>query len=213
MKALQNTYQTVEGKLQQFIAVPENGERLFLSMLFFYMSVASLQTTMFQIGGPIISIVNFLLAGCVLLKIIAFDCYTEKELCFAVWLLGDAAAVMVFSGYKEVLLFAVMLLGANNIAFEKILKVFLLVNVAVLVSAFVASRLDIIEDLVYVREFMGERNSFGVAYPTDFAAHIFFLLCAGYYVMRKKLQTYHLLLGAVICAIVYYYCRFMDYAA
>ena len=207
MEALQNSYQAVAGKLHKFIAVPENGEQLFLLAFFFYMMVASLQTTMFRVGGPILTIVYFFLTGCVLLKIIAFDRYTEKELYFAAWLLGDAAAVMVFSGYKEVLFFAVMLLGAKNIAFDKILKVYLLVNVAVLVSAFVASRLDVIEDLVYVRAFFGERNSFGAVYPTDFAAHIFFLLSAGYYVIRKKLQPYHILLGAVTCATVYYYCR------
>lgn len=207
MEALLYSYQTVEGKVRQFIAVPENGERLFLLAFFFYVAFASLQTTMFGVGGPLVTIVNFLLTGSILLKIIAFDRYTEKELCFAAWLLGDAAMVMIISGHKEVFYFAVILLGAKNVPFIKILKVYLLVNVAVLVSAFIASRLDIIEDLVYVRDFFGERNSFGTIYPTDFAAHIFFLLSAGYYVIRKKLQTYHIILGFIICAIVYYYCQ------
>lgn len=207
MEALQNSYQTVEGKVRKFIAVPENGERFFLLAFFFYMTVTSLQTTMFRVGGPILTVVYFFLTGCVLLKIIAFDRYTEKELYFAALLLCDAVAIMVFSGYKEVLFFAVMLLGAKNIAFDKILKVYLLVTVAVLVAAFVASRLDVIEDLVYERAFFGERNSFGAVYPTDFAAHIFFLLSARYYLIRKKLQLYHILLGAVTCATVYYYCR------
>ena len=207
MEALQNMYLTVERRLQQFIAVPDNAERLFLLAFFFYMAVASLQTTMFQIDSPIITIVNFLLTGSVLFKILAFDSYTKEELCFATGLLSDAVAVMVFSGYKDVFFFAVLLLGAKNIAFVKILKVYLLVNVAVLVSAFIASRLDIIENLVYIRNLVGERNSFGVAYPTDFAAHIFFLLSAGCYVIRKKLQPYHILLGAVICATVYFFCK------
>lgn len=207
MEALHYSYQTVEGKVRQFIAVPENGERLFLLAFFFYVAFASLQTTMFGVGGPLVTIVNFLLTGSILLKIIAFDRYTEKELCFAAWLLGDAAMVMIFSGYKEVFYFAVILLGAKNVPFGKILKVYLLVNLTVLLSAFIASRLDIIEDLVYVRDFFRERNSFGTIYPTDFAAHIFFLLSAWYYVIRKKLQTYHIVLGAFICAIVYYYCK------
>lgn len=207
MEALHYSYQTVEGKVQQFIAVPENGERLFLLAFFFYVAFASLQTTMFGVGGPLVTIVNFLLTGSILLKIIAFDRYTEKELCFAVWLLGDAAMVMIFSSYKEVFYFAVILLGAKNVPFVKILKVYLLVNVTVLASAFIASRLDIIEDLVYIRDFFGERNSFGTIYPTDFAAHIFFLLSAWYYVIRKKLQLYHILLGVAICAAVYYYCK------
>ena len=184
MEALQNTYLTVERRLQRFIAVPDNAERLFLLAFFFYMAVASLQTTMFQIDSPIITIVNFLLTGSVLFKILAFDSYTKEELCFATGLLSDAVAVMVFSGYKDVFFFAVFLLGAKNIAFVKILKVYLLVNVAVLVSAFIASRLDIIENLVYVRNLVGERNSFGVAYPTDFAAHIFFLLSAIQFLTR-----------------------------
>ena len=206
MEALQNSYQTATGKVQRFIAVPANGERLFLLAFFFYMTTASLLTTMFQVGGPILTSVNFLLIGSILFKIIAFDHYTEKELCFAAGLLGDAVVVMIFSGYKEVFYFAVILLGAKNVPFIKILKVYLLVTAAVLLSAFIASRLGIIEDLVYERWLAGERNSFGTIYPTDFAAHIFFLLCAGYYVIRKKLRTPHILLGGIVCATVYYYC-------
>ena len=207
MKTLQDTYQTVEGKVQQYIALPQNGERLFLFALFFYMTNASLLTTMFQVGGPILTSVNFLLIGSILFKIIVFDRYTEKELCFAAGLLFDAVVVMIFSGYYDVFYFSVILLGAKNVPFVKILKVYLMVNVAVLLSAFIASRLDIIEDLVYVRDFLGERNSFGIIYPTDFAAHIFFLLSAGYYIIREKLQPYHIFLGAVICIVVYYYCK------
>lgn len=206
MEALHYSYQTIEGKVQQFIAVPENGERLFLLVFFFYVAFDSLQTTMFGVGGPLITAVKFLLAGCVLLKIITFDRYAKTELWFSAWLMVVSVAVLVFSGYKEVFYFSVILLGAKNVPFVKIIKVYLLVTVAVLVSAFIASRLDIIEDLVYIRELVGERNSFGTIYPTDFAAHIFFLLSAGYYVIRKKLQTYHIILGFIICTTVYYYC-------
>jgi len=207
MEALHNSYQTVAEKVEQFIAAPKNGERLFLLAFFFYMTIASLQTTMFRTGGPLVTIMNLIITGGILLKIVAFDSYSEKELYFAAWLLGDAAVVMAFSNYKEVFYFAVIILGAKNVPFVKILKVYLLVNLAVLLSAFIASRLDIIEDLVYVRDFFGERNSFGSIYPTDFAAHIFFLLSVEYYVIRKRLQTYHLISGFIICATVYYYCK------
>ena len=124
-------------KIQRFIAVPEHGEEIFLAAFFFYMIVASLQTTMFRVGGPVVTAVKFLLTGCVLFKIIAFDRYSEKELCFAALLLGNAVVVMALSGYKEVFYFAVFLLGAKNIDFEKILKIYLLVTIAVLLSAFV----------------------------------------------------------------------------
>ena len=207
MEALQSLNQTVAGKIRQYVALQENGERLFLLAFFVYVIVASLQTTTFRINESAVIVIKLAVTGCVLFKIIAFDSYSAKELYLAAWLLGDAVAVRVFSSYEEVFYFVVLLLGAKNIAFDKILKVYLLVSAAVLLSAFIASRLDIIEDLVYVRAFLVERNSFGTVYPTDFAAHIFFFLSAGYYVIRKKLQTYHILLGAIICAIVYYYCK------
>lgn len=207
MEALQSLNQTVAGKIRQYVALQENGERLFLLAFFFYVIVASLQTTTFRINESAVIVIKLAVTGCVLFKIIAFDSYSAKELCLAALLLGDAVAVRVFSSYEEVFYFAVLLLGAKNIAFDKILKVYLLVTAAVLLSAFIASRLDIIEDLVYVRAFFGERNSFGTIYPTDFAAHIFFLLSAGYYVIREKLQTYHIIFGFSLCAIVYYYCK------
>lgn len=207
MEALQSLNQTVAGKIRQYVALQENGERLFLLAFFVYVIVASLQTTTFRINESAVIVIKLAVTGCVLFKIIAFDSYSAKELYLAAWLLGDAVAVRVFSSYEEVFYFVVLLIGAKNIAFDKILKVYLLVSAAVLLSAFIASRLDIIEDLVYVRAFWGERNSFGTVYPTDFAAHIFFLLSAGYYVIRKKLQTYHIILGFGLCAIVYYYCK------
>ena len=141
-----------------------------------------------------------------MLKIIVFDKYNDKMLLFGAVLLIDAFLVTAVSTYQSVLIFSIILLGCKDIDFVKILRVYIVGNVVVLLAAFVASRLDIIEDLVYIRDYVVERNSFGVGYPTDFAAHIFFLLCAYYYIIKNSIQKRHLLIGIFISTLVYAFC-------
>lgn len=192
--------------LESFCLDSKNGERLFLSVFLVHVIFMCLQTTMFKIPNVVFAIEKFLALCLIMLKIIVFDKYNNKLLLFSVVLLIDAFLVMGVSTYQNVLIFSIILLGCKDVDFVKILKIYTTGVVVVLLAAFIASRLDIIEDLVYIRDYVVERNSFGTIYPTDFAAHIFFLLCAYYYVIRDSIQTRHLLAGIVVSALVYTFC-------
>lgn len=161
--------------LESFYLEPNNGERLFLSVFLVHVIFMCLQTTMFKFPGIVFTIEKYLALLLIVLKIIVFDKYDNKMLLFGAVLLVDAFLVAGISTYQDVLIFSIVLLGCKGVDFVKILKVYFVGNIAVLLAAFVASRLDIIEDLVYIRDYVVERNSFGTIYPTDFAAHIFFL--------------------------------------
>lgn len=88
----------------------------------------------------------------------------------------------------------VMCIAAKNVDFRKIVKLSLTIGISVMVAAFAASQLGIIEDLVYSH---GTRHSFGICYPTDFAAHVFFLLLGYLYLRQGKLHILeYLLIGA-----------------
>lgn len=192
--------------LESFYLEPNNGERLFLSVFLVHVIFMCLQTTMFKFPGIVFTIEKYLALLLIVLKIIVFDKYDNKMLLFGAVLLVDTFLVAGISTYQEALIFSIVLLGCKGVDFVKILKVYIAGNIAVLLAAFVASRLDIIEDLVYIRDYVVERNSFGTIYPTDFAAHIFFLLCAYYYLINDSIQKRHLVTGILVSAIVYVFC-------
>ena len=178
--------------LNSFLCDPKNGEKLFLSVFWIHIIFMSLQPTMFKFPNIVFTIEKYFALILIMLKIILFDKYNGKHLLFAAVLLIDAFLVKAVSSYQEALIFGIILLGCKDVDFVKILKVYVAGNVTVLLAAFVASRLDIIEDLVYIRDYVVERNSFGTIYPTNFAAHIFFLLAVYYYIIKESIQKIHL---------------------
>ncbi len=203
---IDETYNCMKKQIISFSLDQENGKRLFLTALLIQFIFSCLKTTMFDFPNIIFTLGKWLVLFIVTFKIIVFDKYTARQLLFNSVLLFVSVLIVVSSKYQEPLIFCVILLGCKDVEFNKIIKVYSIATLAVLLAAFVASRLDIIVDLVYIRDYVIERNSFGTIYPTDFAAHIFFLLCAAYYLIKESIQKVHLLAGIIISALVYIYC-------
>lgn len=80
---------------------------------------------------------------------------------------------------------AVLILGAQGIRFEKIVKVYLAAVLTALLVTMGLALGGVLENLIY-RENDSVRISFGIAYPTDFAAHVFFLVCCWTWLREKK---------------------------
>lgn len=192
--------------LVSFSLDSENGQRLFLSVFLLHVIFSCLKTTMFDFSNIFFTLEKCIALCLVMIKVAVFDKYNGKQLVFSVTLLAISVLVSVFSKYQEPLIFSIFLLGCKDVEFNKIIKTYFIATIAVMIAAFIASRLDIIEDLVYIRDYVVERNSFGVVYPTDFSAHIFFLLCAYYYLIKDSIQKVHLLAGIIVSWIVYIYC-------
>lgn len=199
-------YDNVKKRVTSFSFDSGNGKRLFLLVFFIHVAFSCLKTTMFGFPNILFTLEKWLAVCLVLTKIAVFDKYSNKQLIFGAALLTVSALVLVFSKYQEPLIFSIFLLGCKDVDFNKILRCYLIGIISVLLAAFIASRLDIIEDLVYIRDYVVERHSFGVGYPTDFAAHIFFLLCSYYYLIKDSLKKVNLLEGLLISLLVYVYC-------
>lgn len=82
---------------------------------------------------------------------------------------------------------ALLFVGAHGIDFRKIARVWLAICTAALACTMVLALTGVVENLVYYR---GERMrmAFGILYPTDFAAHVFFL-AAGWAWLRGERIT------------------------
>ena len=102
--------------------------------------------------------------------------------------------------YDLVLEVACFMIGLNDIDYKIILKLYLFISVPITIYTIVASQLGIVTNLIHYRE--GHiRVAFGFIYPTDFAAHIFFIFCA--YILLRQCRISFFEIGAMIATAIF----------
>lgn len=185
-----------------------SGIRLYFLALIIFLCGETLSTTMFPTPGKVYLICKVLPVLLVGVKILWFDRYTRRGFLIIAAVVLDTVLIIAASGYMEPFLWVMMVIGAKNVPWRKILQIYIVVSLSIVLLAFCASLLNVIENLQYIRddEFQLVRNSFGAIYTTDFASHIFTLLLASFYLLKEKLKTWHIVAGAVIAALIYLFC-------
>lgn len=143
-----------------------------------------LNTTMFGVDWP--PRFAFIFMGAIALytiaKFIWHNTYTRKEMIWSGIILFAFIMPAILTDYSFLWCVGFLIVAAKDIDFNKILKVYLVLGITIMVAAFGASQMGWIENLQYTvlrDEEMIIRNSFGSIYPTDFAAHVFYLAIAG----------------------------------
>lgn len=101
---------------------------------------------------------------------------------------------------------AALIIGAHNIRFTKILKVYLCVAVTALLAVMVLALTGVIENLVFYRAGRA-RISFGMSYPTDFSAMVFFLISSWIWLREDRLTWWEIGGVAVLAALLYIFCE------
>lgn len=183
---------------------------LYLTILALLLLLYSFYTTMFSIPWPINYewILLIITGAIVLLKVGYSDRYTGKQwaVCAVVTAIFGLSWLSTDRIYIFLLFIPFFMIGAVDIPYKKILKVCFWVNIYTLILAMLGSFTGCIENLMYVR-LPYFRYSFGMIYPTDFAARIvFFLLTA--WVLYEKIPTVLMVSLSVIATIfIYYFCN------
>lgn len=144
----------------------------------------------------------------VLLKIFLFDDLDLK------WLAIDAIVLILllitWRMSKEFSLFSmgIFVLGARNVDFKRIIKIYFYVGMLLLAFVVISAMGGLIRNLVYRRDMINiVRQSFGIAYPTDFAAHVLYLILAYAYLKFGKIKWYDY---AVFLAAAVFLVKFSD---
>lgn len=144
----------------------------------------------------------------VLLKIFLFDDLDLK------WLAIDAIVLILllitWRTSKEFSLFSmgIFVLGARNVDFKRIIKIYFYVGMLLLAFVVISAMGGLIRNLVYRRDVTNiVRQSFGIAYPTDFAAHVLYLILAYAYLKFGKIKWYDY---AVFLATAVFLVKFSD---
>ena len=183
-------------------------EKMFLMGFSIYLIQSFLRTTMFteMVPSILFNILRLLGIGLVLFKII-FDKYTIKKIAVIFITVIMFFFTLIESTYSILLEYAILIIGAKDVSFKKIINIYFKINMVLLLITIISSKIGIIEDLVYYRAKNDRyRHSFGVVYPTDFAAHVFFLCLAYFYLKGKNIKWYQILLVLLSAIFVYYYC-------
>lgn len=155
-------------------------EFVYLCILAIFFVRRWLNVSMFQLSYPayfdkVFRTVLFLV---VLLKIGCCDAYKKRK-----WLLCVlTGSTFIFSwisnGYEILLDISLLLIGSMEVDAKKILKVYVVGSLSVLSIIMLGSFTGSIEDLLYTGSSNIYRHSFGVNYPTDFAARLVYLFLA-----------------------------------
>ena len=128
-----------------------------------------------------------------------------KKILFVFLIIGSFVIARRYSGVDALLETGLLIAGANDIDYRKILKVYLIVEIPMTICTMIAGYTGIITNLVYHR---GEqvRMSFGFVYPTDFAAGIIFMVTA--WVVLRQVRCTWIEIGLMIISVVLFekYC-------
>jgi hypothetical protein len=123
------------------------------------------------------------------IKVFLIDKHSKKEIWFCVFLAVCFLGTCLHTGYIFLAAVLLLILGVKNVPFKRLIQLYCAIAGTLLVITMVSSQVGLVENLVY-----GSRISFGIIYPTDFTAHIFYLVM-GYCYLRKEKLTYSELAG------------------
>lgn len=167
-----------------------------------------LDATMFRIQWP--PKFGLVLYFAIMAYTLAMFCfnnkYSKKELICAGVVL--AAFVIAAVAGDNSFLFEVgfLIVGAKNIHFDRILKVFFGVSFVILAAAMICSQAGMIENLVYPSVRGGVRQCFGTIYPTDFAAHVFYMAMAALCMNNRRIHIADIVIVGALGVFVYKAC-------
>lgn len=153
-----------------------------------------LNTTMFEVKWPPRFAYIFLASTAlyVIAKFIWHNTYTKKEIIWSGIILFAFLMPALLTDYRFLWYTGFLIVGAKDIDFNKILKVYLVIGITIMVAAFGASQYGMIEDLIYTTQRYGKeffRHSYGIVYPTDYAAHLFFIMLSIMILFEKKMNV------------------------
>lgn len=182
-------------------------EQLYLLAFAIYLVKEFLGNTMFAYSLPPIVLQCLKWSSLILVLFkICFDRYHKQKMLIVgiVFILISLSSYI--STYKSLFIFLIFIIGAKNVEFKKIVKVYFYLILPLLIFTIISSKLGIVEDLVYYQNGVF-RHSFGVSYPTDFAAYIFYLMVAYIYIKNNQLPVVSYLLMLIIAILVYNFCH------
>ncbi len=182
-------------------------DSLFLFGMSVLVFIETMKTTLFPESLSFYAVIKTVALVAVVLKLVLFDEWKVWSVLSFGLSFVVALLVRYASGYyTEPFFWLLLLWGARDIDFRKILKVHFTVVFLIFATAFVSSLAGWIPNLKFNSSY-GIRNSFGIGYPTDFAAYVFFLMTAFCYLMKDRMKWWMYSACILLGLVVFKYCH------
>lgn len=147
----------------------------------------------------------------VLLIIIIAKIAAEDNIRYTDILLGVITGLVFLvawkhNGYEVLSNIILLIVGCRGISFQKIAKTYLVTCGLLLLITMAFALTGRIENFVLNQSGRRTRIAFGVVYPTDFSAHVFYLVFAYCYLRREKIKYIEIGVIAALGIFVYAFC-------
>ena len=170
-----------------------------LNITMFYKYLPQTMTTFFMLAA----------IGMVILKFVYNTKCGYTEFAWTVVIVLAASMISYLSGYRGIVITFCLIIAAQNMSMDKIVKRYFAISVTVMLITVLSSQIGIIENAVWTSAASGiVRYGFGYIYPTDFVSCVFFLVCAYIYLNREEdfnIVTFGAMIG--IAYVTYKFCH------
>lgn len=149
----------------------------------------------------VIMMITFILGIFVVIKILSEwrSSWSSMAIVLAIITVGFIAVSNFYITYNYVWEYLLLILGARNIDYKKIIRYYLVVVTSLTFFTIIASLLGIVDNLVFYRSEEGAaRYAMGFVYVTDFCAHLFFLSAVYAFYRGKTIKIIEILGIAVV---------------
>lgn len=181
-----------------------DGSCIYLVAFSIYFVSNFLAFTMFSYSIPSLvgSVVRALVLALIIFKFIEFDTFNVNELMLFGSLLFLSIIVTITSGNKDIFFLILLIVGAKDVSFERIVKLFFVLGTIMLTFTVISSLFGVIKNLMFFRG-ASRRYSLGMIYPTNLAAMIFYLMVGYCYLKEKFLSVLDYLTMFIILVITF----------
>lgn len=173
------------------------GRIIYISALILFLVMTIIPTTTFPTYTVVVNFTKIICYILLTIKLVMIDRYKVKQFLILI-LIGIISLIAARqSGYTNLFLFVMFMISARNVNFRDINQTYFIIGCTIVGLAFIASKIGLIENLTYYRGDV-KRQSFGIIYPTDFAAHIFYLILSYCFLINRRLKAGE----AIICLLL-----------
>lgn len=182
-------------------------ESIILFLFGIYMIYYYLNTTMFAIQWPdnFLPYLQILLVVAVIFRCIMSNFIDKKSISIILVVMPIFLIAYQTVPFSELITNVFLLVALCGINYKQVLKIYLCVSIPITIYTIIASKMGWVTNLIYHQ---GERvrESFGFIYPTDFAAHISFIIMV--WILLRQLKCTYIEVGAMLlCGIfLHIYC-------
>jgi hypothetical protein len=171
-----------------------------------YLCVAFLNTTMTKYYYPaaLLTATGAFATVLTAIKLVVCDRFRVGRLAAFAALIGTCLVVNHVAQFRQIAFLGVLMVAAHGVPFRRIVRTFLAVTVPLLAGVTLMSLVGIIPNLYYPER---NRYALGAIYPTDYAAHCFFTVCAYLWYIARPPKKLDYLILAVPTLIALFVCR------